>query len=150
MDWKLELLMAFRATLAALLGGLIGIDRERHGNDAGIRTYAAVSLAACAFGLISSHAGSLPDTRIAAQLVTGIGFLGAGVILRDGGKITGLTTAATIYATAAVGLAIAYGMYILGILSAVIVFLLLAMHHSRLYIRFRQRLKIDSQEGGAE
>lgn len=131
MDWQLELVMALRALLAAFLGGLVGAERERHGQDAGIRTYGAVSLGACVFGLVSMHAlgaGGI-DTRIAAQVVTGVGFLGAGVIMREHGRTTGLTTAATVWATAATGLAIAFGMYLLGTLTAAIIFFLLASHH---------------------
>ncbi len=126
MDWKLELLMAARVALAAALGGFIGWDRESQGQDAGIRTYAAVSLGACAFGLVSAHAvGTNDTTRIAAQVVTGIGFLGGGVILREHGKTKGLTTAATLWATAAVGLASAYGMYLLAALCSIVMFGLL-------------------------
>lgn len=130
MDWNLELLMAGRAILAALLGALVGWEREQHGREAGIRTYAAVSLGACVFGLISVHMMSSSDsTRIAAGVVTGVGFLGAGVILREQGRIAGLTTAATIWATSSIGLAIAFGMYVLGTLTALITFALLAVHH---------------------
>ena len=130
MDWNLETLMAFRAVLAVALGGFIGWERERHGREAGIRTYGAVALGACVFALIATHvtAGSNPHV-IAAGVVTGVGFLGAGVILREGGNIVGLTTAATLWATASVGLAIGYGMYVLGMLVSVIVFGLLALHH---------------------
>ncbi len=81
MDWQLEILMVARTLLAALLGALIGWERERHGQDAGVRTYAAVSLGACTCGLVSMHATSQIDTRIAAQVVSGIGFLGAGLII---------------------------------------------------------------------
>lgn len=130
MDWKIELLMAARAALAAFLGGLIGWEREQHGREAGIRTYAAVCLGACVFGLVSVHIPNTSDnTRIAAQVVSGVGFIGAGVILRDQGRLKGLTTAGSLWATAAVGLAIAFGMYVLGILSALILYGLLALHH---------------------
>ncbi|SKB01805.1 putative Mg2+ transporter-C (MgtC) family protein [Prosthecobacter debontii] len=140
MDWKFELLLAFRAIMAAVLGGFVGWERERHGREAGIRTYAAVSLGACIFGLISSHASTTGDPgRIAAQVVTGVGFLGAGVILRDQGRIHGLTTAATLWATASVGLAISYGMYTLGTLGALIIFSLLAAHHLPAWTRFKNR-----------
>lgn len=139
MDWNLELLFAVRAIIAALLGALVGWERQGHGREAGIRTYAAVSLGACVFGLISSHVSESADpARIAAQVVTGVGFLGAGVILREHGRITGLTTAATLWATAAVGLAIAFGMYILGVLTALIVFALLAVHHLPGWSRLRR------------
>lgn len=130
MDWKLEALMAGRAVLAALLGGLIGWEREHHGQEAGVRTFAAVALGACVFGLVSSHLPPPADPgHIAAQVVTGVGFLGAGVILFQRGQVTGLTTAATIWAAASVGLAIAFGMYVLGVLAAVIIYALLAAHH---------------------
>lgn len=130
MDWKTEAIMAGQAILAAFLGGLIGWEREQHGREAGIRTYAAVCLGACVFALVSSHVPGLGDkTRIAAQVVSGVGFLGAGVIMRDQGRVTGLTTAGTLWATAAVGLAIAFNMLVLGILTALIIFGLLALHH---------------------
>jgi putative Mg2+ transporter-C (MgtC) family protein len=132
MDWKLELMMAGRVVAATFLGALIGWDRERHGQDAGVRTYAAVALGACVFGLVSSHVqGTYDSTRIAAQVVTGIGFLGAGVILREKGRTYGLTTAATLWSTAAVGLAMAYGMYVLAVLTSVILIALLLAHHLR-------------------
>lgn len=130
MDWRWELLMAIRVLVAAILGGFIGWERERSGREAGIRTYGAVALGSCGFALISAHVvgGNNPHV-IAAGVVTGIGFLGAGVILKKDGSIVGLTTAATLWATASVGLAIGYGMYTLGVLSSLIVAGLLMMHH---------------------
>jgi putative Mg2+ transporter-C (MgtC) family protein len=131
MDWQLEILMVIRTLLAALLGAFIGWERERHGQDAGVRTYAAVALGASSFGLISMHAtvGNQMDTRVAAQVVSGIGFIGAGLIMREQGHATGLTTAATLWTTAAVGLSMAFGMYIVSILTAVITFSILWAHH---------------------
>jgi putative Mg2+ transporter-C (MgtC) family protein len=138
MDWSTEALMAWRAVIAAVLGAVIGWEREQHGREAGIRTYAAVSLGACVFGLVSAHVtGATDPTRIAAGVVTGVGFLGAGVILREQGRVAGLTTAATIWATAAVGLAIAYGMYLLGALTALIIFGLLSLHHLPIWRRVK-------------
>ena len=85
MDWNLEALLAARAIGAALLGALIDWEREQYGRQAGICTYAAVSVGAWVFGLISAHVeGAVDPTRIAAQ-VTGIGSLGAGVILCERG-----------------------------------------------------------------
>jgi putative Mg2+ transporter-C (MgtC) family protein len=128
MDWNTEITMTVRVIIAAVMGALIGWEREAHGHEAGVRTHATVALGACTFGLISLYVdGGSDPTRIAAQVVTGVGFLGAGVILRDRGRITGLTTAATLWATAAVGLAVAYGMYILGLVSTAIILLLLSM-----------------------
>ncbi len=143
MDWNTELLMAMRALIAALLGAIVGWEREQHGREAGVRTYAAVSLGACIFGLVSSHVtGATDPTRIAAGVVTGVGFLGAGVIMREQGRVAGLTTAATIWATASIGLAIAYGMYLLGALTALIVFGLLALHHLPAWHRLKSQGKV--------
>ncbi|WP_369015568.1 MgtC/SapB family protein, partial [Escherichia coli] len=89
-----------------MLGAIIGWQREHHGREAGIRTYMAASLGACAFGLVSNAIGD--QGRISAGIVTGVGFIGAGIILRDAGRVTGLTTAATLWASAAVGLSAAY------------------------------------------
>ena len=75
MNWQAEALLALQVVLATVLGGLVGWQREHLGIEAGVRTFASVSLGACVFGLIYPS-----DTRIAAQIVTGIGFLGAGVI----------------------------------------------------------------------
>lgn len=145
MDWNTELLMALRAVIAALLGAFIGWEREQHGREAGIRTYAAVSLGACVFGLVSAHVtGATDPTRLAAGVVTGVGFLGAGVILREQGRVAGLTTAATIWATASVGLAIAYGMYLLGTLATLIIFGLLAVHHLPAWHRVKDRGEVHS------
>lgn len=118
--------LVLRVLIACLLGGMIGWERERHGISAGIRTYGAIALGACVFGIVSMGAGPSADpSRIAAQVVTGIGFLGGGLIFREGNYVTGLTTAATLWSTAAVGLAISFGFYVIGILTAVIIFLLL-------------------------
>jgi len=142
MDWEIETLMALRAVAAALLGAFIGWEREQHGREGGVRTYAAVSLGACVFGLVSAHViGASDPTRIAAGVVTGVGFLGAGVILREQGRVAGLTTAATIWATASVGLAIAYGMYLLGTLTALIIFGLLALHHLPVWHKIKGKAK---------
>jgi putative Mg2+ transporter-C (MgtC) family protein len=124
-----ELLLVLRLIIAAALGAMIGMERERHGRRVGIRTFAAVSLGACAFSIISYVV--VPEgnetTRIAAQVVSGIGFLGAGVILRSHGHISGLTTAASLWATAAVGMAIGYGLLIFGTAIAVLLLLLLLL-----------------------
>ena len=124
MIWHQDALLALRVLIAAVLGGMVGWQREHMGIEAGVRTFAAVSLGACTFGLVSQiYSG---DTRIAAQVVTGIGFLGAGVIVRGRGHVHGLTTAAALWATASVGLAVAYNRLVLGLLVAIILFILLA------------------------
>ncbi len=138
LNFGTELLYASRMMVAALIGGLIGWERERHASDAGIRTYMAIAIGACAFSLISAHAANDP-TRIAAQVVTGIGFIGAGVIFQDKGGIAGLTTAATLWATAAVGMASAFGMYVLAIVTGWLIFATLALHHLPGWKRLSQK-----------
>jgi len=122
-----DLEMFFRVIFACFLGCLIGWERERHRNiiSAGIRTYGAISLGACAFGIVGLYIGHDDPARVAAQVVTGIGFLGGGIIFRQGDYVTGLTTAATLWATAAVGLSVSVGMYLVSLLTAVLIFLLL-------------------------
>jgi len=129
MDWKLELLFGARMILAALLGALIGWDRERQGSDAGVRTCMAISIGSCAFSLVSLHVSTGDPTRIAAQIVTGIGFLGAGIILQVQGRIAGLTTAATLWAVASIGMASAFGMYVLALLTTGLIYAMLVLHH---------------------
>jgi putative Mg2+ transporter-C (MgtC) family protein len=117
--------IVLRIVTAFLLGGIIGWERERHGVSAGIRTYGAISLGACVFGVVSLSIIGADPSRIAAQVATGVGFLGGGVIFRQENYISGLTTAATLWATAALGLAIACGMYMISILTCLLIFLLL-------------------------
>jgi len=127
---KLELILAARAFLALIVGGFMGWDRKHIRPAAGIRTYAAVSLGACVFGSISLQMSEPTEkARIAAQVVSGIGFLGAGVIFREQGRVGGLTTAATIWAAAAVGLAISFELYLLSLVTALLLFGLLEIHH---------------------
>jgi putative Mg2+ transporter-C (MgtC) family protein len=128
MDWQNELLLAGRIIYAALLGGMIGWERENNDQDAGLRTYMAVAVGSCAFSIISQQALGDP-TRIAAQVVTGIGFIGAGVILQVRGRVQGLTTAATLWATAAVGMASAFGMYLLAGLCAILIVGMLSLNN---------------------
>jgi len=122
MNWQQEGLLALRVILAGVLGGVVGWQREHLGIEAGVRTFAAVSLGSCVFGLIYPS-----DTRIAAQVVTGIGFLGAGVIMRGRWHVHGLTTAASLWAVASIGLVVAYGRIILGLSVTIILFILLAI-----------------------
>jgi len=104
-----------RLTLAAVLGAVIGIEREVRRRPAGIRTSLFVCLATALFtilsGEISHRFGDTGSTRIASNIVQGIGFLGAGAILREAGGVVGLTTAATIFVEAAIGMAVGGGLY---------------------------------------
>ena len=128
MEWQAELRLVLHIIVAFILGGVIGWERELRGRSAGIRTFGAIAMGSCVFGIISIHAtGALDPTRIASQVVVGVGFLGAGLIFRHGDAVAGLTTAATLWSTAAVGLSIAYGMYLVGILTTLITFILLIL-----------------------
>lgn len=141
MDWNVELTLMIRTLLATLIGGFIGFERELHGREAGTRTYAAVALGSCTFGLISQHVGPVIDTRIASNILTGIGFLGAGIIFKDSNRVSGLTTSATIWSTAAMALAIAFGMYLLGILTGILIFGILILHDVPFWQRFKNKFK---------
>ncbi len=108
--------------LAMLLGGLLGAEREFRDKAAGFRTLILISVGACLFTFFSIHMGDPSDpTRIAANIVTGIGFLGAGVILREGGRITGLTTAAMIWLSAALGMGVGSGEIWLSVAATLII-----------------------------
>lgn len=101
--------------LAVLAGGLIGIEREFRDKAAGFRTLIFICTGACLFTILSARLAPNDSVRIAANIVTGVGFLGAGVILRDGGKVIGLTTAAMIWLTSAIGMGIGGGQYLLAL-----------------------------------
>lgn len=116
---------AGQLTLAALLGGLIGLEREWTGHPAGLRTNILVALGACLFTLLSIEGfplrGAAQDTaRIAAQIVTGVGFLGAGALFQTRSQVKGLTTAATIWLVAAIGMAAGTGLFFLAIFTTVL------------------------------
>ena len=89
---------------AAVLGGVIGLERELNAQKAGFRTHVLVALGAALFTTVGADVAGSDPTRVAAQVVTGIGFLGAGAILRDSGGVHGLTTAASLWVTAGAGL----------------------------------------------
>lgn len=117
-DYSAQMTIGFRLLIAFVAGLLIGFDRERSGKAAGLRTQMLVCVGSALFAGLSVYvANSLgvlgqDPTRIMAQIVSGVGFLGAGVILKNGNRLSGVTTAATIWTTAAVGTAIGCGFYI--------------------------------------
>jgi putative Mg2+ transporter-C (MgtC) family protein len=119
-----------RLLLAAVLGGLIGLERELKHRPAGLRTHMFICFGAAMFTILSTElAGAFgvgDHTRIAAQIIPGIGFIGAGSILHSrGGGVSGLTTAATIFVVASVGMACGGGSYILAVFASVLMFLAL-------------------------
>ncbi len=103
--------MIFKIILSVILGFLIGLEREQHGKAVGIRTMSLITLGSTLFCLMSSFA--YPDSsRVVAQIVSGIGFLGGGIIFKNGDEVKGLTTAATIWASAAVGCLVGMNMQV--------------------------------------
>ncbi|MFQ5414306.1 MAG: MgtC/SapB family protein [Phycisphaerae bacterium] len=116
-----------RLIVAVVLGGLIGIEREFRDKPAGFRTIILIACGACVFSIVSQMiAGpNVDNTRIAAQVVTGVGFLGAGAIIRDAKGVFGLTTAATIWAVASVGVAVGFGYLLLGTAAAAAILVVL-------------------------
>ena len=117
-----------RVAVACLCGGLIGLERTKRLKEAGIRTHIIVALGATLIMVVSKYGFSdvmeADASRIASNVITGVSFLGAGVIFVRGGSVKGLTTAAGIWATAAIGLALGAGMYTVGILVTVLMILL--------------------------
>jgi putative Mg2+ transporter-C (MgtC) family protein len=111
--YTVELQFIGQVALALLLGAILGWQRERIGKPAGLRTYALVSAGSAIFTIVSSTAfGGNEPTRIAAQIVSGIGFIGAGAILHNGSHIEGITTAAGLWVAAAIGMATGTSLYL--------------------------------------
>ncbi len=123
---NLELETVFRLFLAVGLGGLIGFERQLKHRPAGLRTHMLVSLGATIFTVISLSFDIEP-ARIAAGIVAGIGFLGAGSIIAQKGHIRGITSAATLWVVAGIGLSVGVGQYLFAIIGALIVFAVLQL-----------------------
>lgn len=152
-----------RIALAGALGGLIGFERELSDQPAGFRTHILVALGAALFTLVGAyglqsffedgHAGATFDpTRVAAQVVTGIGFLGAGAIIQQGVSVRGLTTAASLWVTAAIGTAVGLG-YWEGALATVVIAIVALYGLKQLELRLIRRLRRrgpDVDESGPE
>ena len=129
---------ALRLMAACLCGALVGFERKRRHKDAGIRTHVLVSLGSCLMTIVSKYGFldvvgisgvSVDVSRVAANVITGIGFLGAGVIFLRGRSITGLTTAAGIWTMSGIGLSIGAGMYLLGVTATLLVVVLQSVMH---------------------
>ena len=143
-----DLELALRLVLAMLVGGAVGLEREATGQMAGLRTHMSVALGAALFAVVSAYSfaefiGPRGDsnyqvdvTRVASNVVTGVGFLGGGAIIKLGASIRGLTTAASMWVTAAIGLAIGLGNYTAGFASAAaLVFALTVLRGRRRWVR---------------
>jgi putative Mg2+ transporter-C (MgtC) family protein len=128
----IELEMVLRLLLAAALGAAIGYQRERAQKPAGLRTHILIAAGAALFAIVSTYGFGIEadPARIAAGVVAGIGFIGAGAIIRrEGGIVEGLTTAATIWAVAAIGLAAGIGLYIISAATTAVVTIVLLLPH---------------------
>lgn len=128
MDWKLLLEVVIKSVAAVIIGGIIGSERARHGRAAGMRTHILVCLGAALTAMtgvfLSKEMGTGDAMRISAQVVSGIGFLGVGmIIIKNNNVVSGLTTAAGIWATSIVGIALGYGFYMGAAIVAVLMLL---------------------------
>ncbi|MFH1846768.1 MAG: MgtC/SapB family protein [Candidatus Omnitrophota bacterium] len=144
-----NLIILLRLVVSALLSGFIGLERELHGCAAGLRTHILVCIGSTLFMLTSIYVagdfvemGNTDPSRIAAGVVTGIGFLGAGAIIRYGTSVRGLTTAASIWAVAAVGLAVGAGMYMAASIATFVALLVLILSR----VEERMQLKRHSKK----
>lgn len=117
--------------LAIFLGALMGWQRETHGKAAGVRTYALVTAGAALFTILSVTAFVTDPSRVAAQIVTGIGFLGAGAILHHESRIVGLTTAAGLWIAAGIGMAVGLQYYFLAVLGTIVVLAVLIINSNK-------------------
>ena len=152
LDLGTEIELTLRLVVALLLGAVIGIERELQRMPAGFRTHALVSLGAAIFTVISAYGltGPMSDpTRIAAQIVSGVGFLGGGAILHHGGTVRGLTTAASLWAVAAVGMAAGAGLLVIAVVSTLLVIVGLEVF-DRIERVMKRRLSIAPGQRGSE
>lgn len=128
LDWQ----AAMQIALAALLGAIVGLERGAGGHSAGLRTNTLIAISSCALTILSIKGlpmqGAAQDTgRVAAQIVTGVGFLGAGALLQAKGHVRGLTTAASIWLVAAIGMSVGTGLDFLAIFTTLLSALLLIL-----------------------
>jgi putative Mg2+ transporter-C (MgtC) family protein len=131
-----------QVTFAFVIGAVIGIEREFRSKPAGFRTMIIICVGSCLYTILSKEAGSGSTDRIASNIVTGIGFIGAGVIFKEGITVNGLTTAALIWITAALGMAIGYHNYPLAIVvSAIVVIVLFVLEPVQRFINRLHRVK---------
>ena len=147
--------LILRIASAILIGGIIGFEREKHNRPAGLRTHILVCLGACIVTLLESlMVYHMPDFteeskvvsmnigRIAAQVISGVGFLGAGTIVLSHRKISGLTTAASLWNSACLGLAVGYGFYLLAYVSCILVLVVLALLSKLIRVNTEKRVEV--------
>jgi len=146
-----EIELVLRVVVAALLGAVLGIERELNQKTAGLRTHTLVAAGAALFAVVGAFAlegSSLDPTRIAAGVVTGIGFIGAGGMIRSGFTVSGITTAATLWFAAALGVAAGFGLYVVAIGSLVVALVVMVgLAPLRRYVRRVHHLEIVYEPG---
>jgi putative Mg2+ transporter-C (MgtC) family protein len=145
----LQLDLALRIAIAFLLGAVVGIERERWAKAAGLRTHMLVAGGAAIFTVASAYlftdsSGQSDPGRVAAQIVTGIGFLGAGAIIRSSGSVSGLTTAATIWVSAGLGMLAGLGAYGLAVVSVACTMIALVLPHK--WLRRGRGRSVDDED----
>jgi putative Mg2+ transporter-C (MgtC) family protein len=142
MDLMMYATEAAQVTFAFIIGAVIGIEREFRSKPAGFRTMIIICVGSCLYTILSKEASPNSPDRIASNIVTGIGFIGAGVIFKEGITVNGLTTAALIWITAALGMAIGYHNYPLAIVvSAIVVIVLFVLEPVQRFINKFHRVK---------
>lgn len=145
-DYLKEAEFLLRILLAAICGGVVGYERKNRGKGAGVRTHTIVAVASCLMMIVAQYGfadffsymesqslkTSLDPSRVASQIVSGVGFLGAGMIFVQKKVVTGLTTAAGIWAVSGIGMAVGGGMYFLGVSCSVIIVIIQVIYHKNL------------------
>lgn len=139
-----------RIIVAAMCGCLIGYERSSRNKEAGIRTHAIIALGSALIMVVSKFGfedmGDFDASRVAAQIVSGVGFLGAGIIFVRHGAVSGLTTAAGMWATSGVGMCIGAGLYDVGVLTAILIIVLQAIFHNQHFLKITQSSQTISLE----
>ena len=144
----LQIELGLRLVAGLVLGAVIGFERELHRQPAGFRTHSLVSLGAALFTIVSAYAFTGPNvdpTRIAAQIVSGIGFIGAGTILQHRGSVRGLTTAASLWSVAAIGTAAGAGLLIMAVIGTLLILVVLALL-DRVEVFATRRLQLPGED----
>ncbi len=135
LSWCTQIELIIRLLLAGVCGCLIGYERKNRNKEAGIRTHIIVAIASCLMMEISKYGfediGKFDGARLAAQVVSGIGFLGAGMIFVHKNSVKGLTTAAGVWATSGIGMAVGAGMYLIGVITTIIIFVFQILFHKK-------------------
>jgi putative Mg2+ transporter-C (MgtC) family protein len=122
-----SIVMFLKLLISLLLGAMVGLEREWRKKPAGLRTHMLVSMGACLFTIVSISSFGADPARVASGIVTGIGFIGAGTIMASKAHIKGVTTAATLWIVAAIGLAVGAELYVPAVIASIFVFLVLQL-----------------------